>query len=396
MLKFAVIPWNFKTDPVMFAKASAFNDEEWNSMMNKLGKDSRIVLSTCNRSEVYFSIEEREIDSIRAKFPEILVDDDALKHVFRVAAGLESMSIGENEILGQLSEAFEKSLEQNRSNKFLSLILRKAISTGKLVRKETKISSGKTSISAIAVERASKKANISDSAISIIGTGRMAEQFLKYLLKYKPANISLIGRNADRLLHLSQQYGAVPHCFDEMPSIISSSDVIFVATSSKKIIVRKSSIDPAIRKRQIFIDISHPRNVETGIAGIPGREIVNLDDITREVSKNLAKKESEIASAEKIIDESIENLKAKIKEMQIEDLIEKSYNYMERIAKREVDRMIIELKKGNDIDSVKSAMIKSMIDKMLSQFIRILKKAADKDDSETLEKLEMAFSIQGL
>ncbi len=392
MLKFTVLPWNFKSNPILFTRASTFKDEDWNTLLSEVNSDNGIILSTCNRTEVYFSVSEAELDSLKARFPETLTGDEAIRHVFRVAAGLESMSIGENEILGQLSDAFERSLEKKMSNKLVSLILRRAISTGKRIRRETQISRGKTSISAIAVERASRIMDITNSAVSVIGTGKMAEQFLKYLLKYKPEDLSIVGRNADRLSFLFREYGAVPHHFDELPDVISSADITFVATSSKSIIIHGSYIDTTRKTRQIFVDISHPRNVDQGIAEINGREIVSLEDITREVNQNLSKKGNEIRKAEIIIDESLTALHSKLKELQVEDLIEKSYKHLEGIARTEVDRMLAEIKKGNDSNVIKEAMVKSMIDKMLSSYIQTLKKAADSDDAGTLKIFELTFA----
>jgi len=393
MLKFAVLPWNFKSNPVMFAKASTFTDYEWDSLLKEMKRNAGVVLATCNRTEVYFSVDETELGSLKERFPEVLIGEDAVRHVFRVASGLESMSIGENEILGQLSEAFEKTLKRKMSDKLISLILRKAIATGKKIRKETEISKGRTSISAIAVERAERVMDLKNSTITVVGTGKMAEQFLKYLVKYGPKGLSVVGRNSERLSFLQHEYRASPHYFDELSGIVSSSDIIFVATSSKNIIIHKSAIDKSRKTKQIFIDISHPRNVDHDISGIHGREIVSLDDITMEISENLSKKEREIGKAEKIINESVCSLEARLKEMQVEQLIEKSYRHIEGIARSEIDRMLIELRKGNDPEAVKDAMVRSMIEKILSSYIQILKKAADNGDEETLKKFELSFTL---
>ena len=185
-----VIRWDYRmADNILEIKLQE-DDHKLQKMLSSKGIEKRVILRTCNRLEIYFH-DDAKFSESELENAEFLKDEQAIRHLLRVSSGLESMSIGEQEILRQIKEAFDLAHKQGRTDKFLSMIFQRALKVGKEVRETTEISHGKVSIPSIMIEQIEKKGLLNSSTIGVIGTGKMAATVVKYLKKKPSVKITI-------------------------------------------------------------------------------------------------------------------------------------------------------------------------------------------------------------
>lgn len=391
MLRFGAVSWDFRSSPEEFQEKLSLTDSQWNELAQNFHSNGKILLVTCNRVEFYFTFDSDNIteEELRKMYPGLLLSQDAISHLFRVASGLESMSVGENEILAQIKSAYEQSRAEGRTDKLISLIFRKAISVGKAVREKTSISRGKTSIPVIAVDLAGEKASLGTSKVSIVGTGQMAETFLKYLQKKEPGKITVVGRNLEKARGLAELYNCSYSALSEIEDVVNSSDVVFTATASKNILINAPMLNGSSGKT--LVDISNPRNIDPVLDTVPGINVYSLKHIQEISLANSGLKKEEIPKARMIVDSEFEKFKVKLREFRAEELLTKSHTYAESIAIMEIDRMIKEIDKGMDPSEAKKRSASAMVNRILGNYTAVLKEAAIKGDTEFMAKLQEIF-----
>lgn len=389
---FGAVSWDYRVTPEEFQNKLGLSSDHWFELAKDLRLDGHVLLVTCNRVEFYFTFDPENVgeDLLRENFPNLLIQHDAIMHLFRVTAGLESMSVGENEILSQVKTAYEKSVNAGCSDKLISLIFRKAISVGKSVREKTKISRGKTSIPVIAVDVAARHSHIKSSSVCIIGTGQMAETFVRYLLKKEPQKITIVGRSGEKAQLLAERYSCSHAVLQDLPEIIGESDIVFAATSSKNVIVDRNTV-PTEMGQKILVDISNPRNIDPELSDMPGVKIYSLRDIQSISSSNTSLKKEEIPKAESIVSEEFSKFGTKLSQYRAEELLNRSHTFAESIAMMEINRMLIEIKKGMDPVEAKRKSASAMANRILGKYTAALKEAALNGDAELLAKLQAIF-----
>lgn len=392
MLRFGAVSWDYRATPEEFQNRLQFSPQQWNEIAENFNSSSHVLLVTCNRVEFYFTFDDSRLGEgqVRSLYPGVMLSQDAVTHLFRVASGLESMSVGENEILAQVKAAYEKSRSDGEADKLISLIFRKAISVGKMVREKTRISRGKTSIPVIAVDMASGTVDLHTARVCIVGTGQMSETFLKYLVKKEPGKITVVGRSPDKAASLADAYGCHSAPMSELPDAINSSEVIFTATSSRNILVWK---DMVRREHwpKTFVDISNPRNIDPEISSMPGVRVIDLRDIQAVSTRNSSMKKEEIPKAESLVGTELENFRLKMREFQAEELLTKSYTFAESVAMMEIGRMMKEIGKGMDPNEATRKSASAMATRILGNYTAALKEAAANGDFALLEKLQAIF-----
>ncbi len=379
MKTFNLISWDFKRNSDFFKLAILNGYDYWSSILDKAGIKSYVILITCNRVELYFRSEN---------MPDIPVggyitrtESDAIGHLLRVASGLDSMSVGENEIMRQIKEAYEYSVKSHKTDKLISFLFMKAINTGKLVRSKTAISKGKTSITAIAADIARDR--MKGKNILVIGTGFMGSELIKYIREFKDVSITVAGRNADHARNIADQYGIGYSDLSDISKLISKNDIIMTAVSVNKPIINKDNSAPG----KIFIDIGNPPNVDRNVAE-KGSEIYSLDEIMEISRKNNEEKIMDIKDAEAIIEEEEKIISLKLKEMLVDDIFSQFYRFAESVQKHEIERYISE--NGGDYDSL-HAMTHSVVNKIMNIPVTTLKSVVREQDPDTFSSVFKDF-----
>ncbi len=366
----------------------AKDDQYWLSLLDKYGIRQKIILRTCNRVEIYF-VEVREEVIFEDPGAKILEGEEAMIHLFSVAAGLESMSVGEQEILRQVKEAYEDSIKKGMIGKEISIIFRKAISVGKEIRQKTAISHGKVSIPAIMIDEIDKSIGDLQRKIGIVGTGKMAATIGRYLVKNKDNNITIYGRNDEAGNELASMLNLKFEKTLNMKYIIDNNTVIITATTSKTALLERDDIE-LIAHKKILVDISNPKNIETNFKN-DKIVLINLDKASSIMEKNRAKKEADILVSKQIIVREIRELQERILETEAEEIISTTYEMAKSILIQEIKRYLHEVSKGGDEEELLNLMGNSLINKILAPQTFALKDLIRDSKIDTLREFLLNF-----
>lgn len=322
---------NHKTAPVELREKLAFSPEETENILKFLQKSPYIqeslILSTCNRVEVLLVSRDQTpavaaISSYLAEKKGVSPDrlrpcvyvhsgERAVRHVFRVASSLDSMMIGEPQILGQLKDAFKTAVGLKTTGIVLNRLLHKAFSTAKRVRTETGIGGHAVSISYAAVELAKKIFDsLEDKTILLVGAGEMAELAVEHLMRGAAAMHLLV---ANRTLSvgaaLAGRFRGRAIGLEDIPETLKSVDIIISSTGAVEYVITKDQVKPAMRSRKhrplFFIDIAVPRDIDPDINRLPNAYVYDIDDLQGVIRENIENRNQESRKAERIVEESV-------------------------------------------------------------------------------------------
>ena len=325
-----LISINFKTSPIEVREKFYFQDSEKMKFFDLLSSEypveGLIILSTCNRTEIYYEYENHVGEENKIfhlimkclvkfkKYPEGLSpyvstkmgSSDVSRHLFRLISGLESMIIGEFQIVDQLKDAFYFAKENNVVGPILERMFQKSFETGKYVRSNTDIGKGAVSVSYAAVEMISTKYQLEDTKILCVGAGETSQLLVKHLLKKDVKEILITNRTEAKGKRFAETYDLETLPFKKMISEINKVDVIVFSTSSDQPLISKEDIkksyDTKKNKKTLFIDLSVPRNIDENISSIGNIELINIDNLKDIVNENYNKRKAEIDKSQKIID----------------------------------------------------------------------------------------------
>jgi glutamyl-tRNA reductase len=318
-----VLGLNHTTAKVETRECFVFDEPEIERFIRELQQQEPfsevVVLSTCNRTEIYFNSPkpcgQRDFSALirflcRAKGIEevtgdlfyTLQEEQAVAHLFRVSSGLNSMVFGENEILGQVKEAYRISASRKFTGAVLNRLFHKAFEVGKTVRTDTSINEGASSVGYAAVELASKIfTNLPEHSVLLIGAGEMGELVLRCLAQRGNCHLHVANRTLERAMTLAEKYGAEALSLDELMEHFVHCDVIIVSTASRMPLVRHGLVQEAMERRHnrslFLIDLSVPRDVEEKVREMDGVFVYDIDDLEMVVTHNREKRKREIEKA---------------------------------------------------------------------------------------------------
>ena len=326
-----VIGMNHKTAPVELREKLAFSSEEIATALTTFRSSSCIleamIISTCNRVEVIliaknksqaveivFSYlgETKSLPPARLKtLAYVFSGDRAVRHVFRVAASLDSMIIGEPQILGQVKDAFKASVNTKATGVILNRLMHKAFSTAKRVRSETGIGGHAVSISYAAVELAKKIFDSLDGkTVLLVGAGEMAELAVEHLIRNTTSgNLLVANRTFSAGVALAERFNGQAIRLEEIPEKLKIADIIISSTGSPNYVITRSQVQPIMRSRKnrplFFIDIAVPRDIDPAINRIDNAYVYDIDDLQGVINENIETRQAESVKAERIVDESV-------------------------------------------------------------------------------------------
>lgn len=375
------------------------------------------VLATCNRVELYTVTDdgaatrralEDMINSLlpfdaRSDLVLFLDDRESVHHILKVASGLDSMVLGEDQIQGQVREAFELAEKEGCIGPVLSIVFRKAISVGKKVRAETGVNKGCVSIGSTAVELAeSKLGSLKDKNILIIGAGQMATLIARHLVGKEPRTVFVSNRTYSKAVELAWALNGRAIRFDSLKNHLIQSDVVLCATSATHILLTRERVQEAMKGRPgnrglMIIDVSFPRNVAADVAEVAGVQLYDIDGLRGKSEENLLRRKAEVRAAEKIIIQELESLDARIREMRADELISQLYIKFEQIKEREVRKALNRIAAGNEtVDKVLEDFASSLTYKFLFEPTAALKEASREGDLDRLSAVGEMFNVEGV
>lgn len=321
---------NHKTAPLDIRGVFAFSNEEIVPLADKIQQETDItelvVLCTCNRTEIYYcnpkAYHSKETNRVllgilhhfkrsRIHCEEYFYSyngEEAIKHLFRVTSGMDSMVVGEDQIMKQVKDAYLYCTKQNLTDAVLMRLFQKSFEVGKRVRTETDIQHGPRSVSYVAVDMCLKEVDdISDKQILLIGLGDTGSRALKNLYKKGAKNIYLCNRTYKKSENLAKECGNIAVPFEEYKQYLAKSDIVITATTFTEHLIEKQDVEYALAKgeksSQLYIDLSVPRNVDNVVAEVENVKLYGVDDLMVIINEHGQKREDSMKEAEVIISE---------------------------------------------------------------------------------------------
>jgi len=322
-----VVGLNHRTAPVSLLERVAISEDALPKALHQLGNYEHVlegaILSTCNRTEIYamspkFHAGVQELRNFVGEFchvaPEDLADhlytfheDGAVRHLFRVASGIDSMVLGESEILGQVRRAYQVAFEEGLVTRVLGAAFRQALRVGKRVRTDTAIGRNPVSVSSAAVELARKafaNNSLEDRSIAVVGAGKMGSLAAKALRRSGASPITVVNRTEERAQTLADELGIEARPWSALEEAIAESDIVISSTTASGTVIDRRTVEAATQGRGsplLLVDIAVPRDIETSVAELPNVVLRDIDDLRGVVDANLGSRVGEISKVEEII-----------------------------------------------------------------------------------------------
>jgi glutamyl-tRNA reductase len=421
-MEIVLIGLSHKTAPVEIREKFCIPREKAKEFLGHLaglpGVREGMVLSTCNRMEVLGVVESAEDED--ARIEDLLAGiagisakelnsylyhrrgEEAVRHLFRVTSSLDSMVLGEPQILGQVKEAYTQAVESKVSGLILNKLFHRSFFVAKRVRTETKIASQAVSVSFAAVELAKKiLGNLDDKRAMLIGAGEMSEIAARHLINQGVREIWVTNRTHQRALELAQAFQGKAVPFEEFPQHLKSVDIILSSTGSTHYIIRKEQLTEVIRVRKnrpmFFIDIAVPRDVDPAINEIDNVYVYDIDDLQGIVESNKEERKKQVLQAEEIVTQGVEAFKAWLRSLEVVPTILALRNRLEEIRKREVDKALSLFKDASEDErKALDLLTNSIINKILHHPISLLKHQESRDHGKVyIEMTRKIFQLDG-
>lgn len=412
---------NHKTAPVEVREQLSFPEHELADALQKLRSreavEGCIILSTCNRTEIYAAVLDvkKGLANIKQFMAECLHDDlceidnyiyvhtlyDTVHHLFRVAAGLDSMILGETQILGQVRTAYQNACELGATNRILNTLFQQAVSVGKRVRTDTEIDRNAVSISYAAVELSRQIFDdLTGRSILIIGAGKMSELTAKHLVANGVTSVLVANRSYENAVQLAQQFGGEAIKFDNLFDHMVNADIVISATSARNTIIRPAELEQVMSKRngkKIFlIDIAVPRDIDPVVTKVNGVTLYDIDDLQHVVDRNLESRKKEAIKAQAIVEDEITKFFQWLNSQFVVPTIAALKQFGEEIKQQEVEKALTKLGPVSEREEkIIRVMAHSIVNSLLHNPIVNLKTYAHTNHGHLYtEILQNLFSLE--
>ena len=355
---------NHKTAPIEIREKLAFGEahlpDALSSLVDHESLDEGLIVSTCNRVEILASAPsdpDRGIDQLTGflcDFHKLQVDaidahlyrhsgTNAVRHIFRVASSLDSMVVGEPQILGQVKDAYQHAIKAGTIGRVLSQLMNRAITVAKRVRNETAVSHSPVTVSSVAVELGLKIfGDLGSKTVLLVGAGEMAELAAGNLISAGAGQLVVTNRTAERAEAVARHFGGEAVPFDHLYPALTNADVVICSTLAPDYVLRLDEVSRALKSRKkgpiVLIDISVPRNIDPAIASLPNCFVFDIDDLQSVVAANLKERQKEAAAAELIIESEVEHFLGHMRSLDIGPSITELKNVLSEIAYAELKR----------------------------------------------------------
>lgn len=391
MFDIVLLGLNHKTAPVELRERLAFSKDGVDDALEALKKEPVIsevlICSTCNRVEILIASENGQaaVETAKATISEfknipvpqfegalyIHKGDEAVRHIFRVASSLDSMMVGEPQILGQIKEAYRIAVTKETSGIILNRLLHRTFFVAKRVRSETGIGDNAVSISYAAIELGRKIfGTLEGKKVLLVGAGEMAELAVEHLIRNKVGDIFVANRTFKRGVDLAKKFKGQAIRFEEIAETLKIVDIIISSTGSPDYVVKRDYVKGIMRSRRnrpvFFIDIAVPRDIDPEINRINNAYVYDIDDLKGVIDENIDERNHEAIKGERIVDEAVIHFRQWYDTLKVVPTIVALRNKMEGIAQGEIEKTLNSLKHLSDSDAQAiQRMTNALINKIL-------------------------------
>jgi len=418
-MKIVVIGTNHKMAPVCYREHLSFSPETLPKALKELieqdGIHEGIILSTCNRVEIYaitdeskenspfdflasyHGLDKRTLSEMTYRYEGL----EAIKHLFSVTSSLDSMVLGETQISGQVKEAFEAALEAGNTSEVLNRLFAKASAVQKRIRTETNIGAGAVSVSYAAVQLADEiLGEISEKNVLIIGAGEMAELTVQHIIEKGAPQVFVVNRTYERALQLAERFHGQALPFDEQLEFLLETDIVVSSTSACDYIIEQNELIELMQKRSykplFLIDIAVPRDIAPEVNGIENVYLYNIDDLQLVVSSNQKQRQEESKKVEKIIAEEAEKFYSWLEVLRVKPTIKLLRTKVDEIRNAELQRCFKKAKNLSEEQKFSiDRMTQAFVNKLLHHPTILLKESVQEDEncSQYINTLRKFFAL---
>src|SRR5271167_3386519 len=416
-MRFQLIGVNHKSAPLEVRERLAIPESRLPDTCRDLtaypGIEEGMVISTCNRVEIvahttnghadlrgflhdHFHLTAEELDAHSYEFRE----KDAVRHLFRVASSLDSMVVGEPQILGQVKEAYATARAVGAVRAQLDQLLTRAFAVAKRVRTETAVGSSSVSIASVAVELAEKIfGNLHGKNVYLVGAGKMCELAARHLLAHGAASLFVANRTYDRAIRLAQKFNGQAIEFNRLYDTCERADIVITSTGSPHFIFKPEHGQKlmALRKNKpmFFIDIAVPRDVDPEMNRVEGLFVYDIDDLQQAVSSHVADRKKEAEKAEAIVNGEVDRFHARLQTLDVVPTIVSLQDHLETIRQAEIDRVRGRLGTLTaDQELAVEALTRGIVNKIMHTPISTLKTAAlDPQSTTVIDLVRRLFNL---
>jgi glutamyl-tRNA reductase len=396
---------NHTTADIELREKLAFTENSVRAALARLGcgngvqpdaVSEMVILSTCNRVEIYAIAPRAAFEALEDFLADVrdvprvaftshmyhLLDHEAIAHLFRVAAGLDSLVLGEPQILGQVMQAFELARGQNATGPVLSRLFQAALRAGKRARTETAISHNPASISSVAIRLAESEVHdLPNARVLVVGAGEMAELAVEALRKRGVAEVQVVNRTLARARKLAGRWGGGASTFENLPEVIKWADILITSTGAPHTIISKELVagimSQRVERALAIIDIAVPRDVDPSVNEIPTVSLYDIDTLQEHLEYSLARREKEVPQVEAILEEVQAEFEDYLAMLDVIPLIAEMHQRAESIRRNELDKT---LRRLPDLDEGQrehlNLLTQALVKKLLHAPITQLRSAA--------------------
>jgi len=404
----------FKKSPIHVLEKFAFKDMPNACLTFKKNSSVSecVIIQTCNRIELFATSDNHNVDEIKSTWAsltglevnafrdtlEVCENKDAYEHLLKLTSGLESLVVGEEQILGQIKESISAARKANASGKRLNKLFERSIRIGTRIRNSTGIGSGGISLGSMAVKLAEENVDdIKSKHVLLIGTGEAATLVAKSLKKRGYA-FDVTSRTLERSVGFSQTLGGKPIKFEDVLSGFNNYEIIFVATTAPYFLVSFDRMKDSMKNKKpgmMILDLSNPRTVDEKVATIPGIKLMNIDQIAEMVDKNMKKRREKVSTVENIISEEVPIIEATMKRLDAEPLVKDVFTNADSMRIKELQKALQMLGETDEkrikiIDELTKAVVESIVSTPMNN----LRKASEQGNPELLEIASKLFNYK--
>ncbi|HYG99218.1 MAG TPA: glutamyl-tRNA reductase [Terriglobales bacterium] len=409
-MNFLLTGVNHKSAPVNVRERFAIPEKRLPEAVQRFaehpGIEEALIVSTCNRVEFvarttngtadlhgflaeYFQMSRTEFENYLYDYRE----DEAIRHIFRVASSLDSMVVGEPQILGQVKEAYAVARAVGAVHSQLDALFTRSFAVAKKVRNETAIGTSAVSVASVAVDLAKKIfGSLAGRHVYMVGAGKMIELAARHLLAHGAGSIFVANRTHERARALAAKFNGQAIRFEELYDTVDKADIVITSTGAPHAIFRREHGEKFLKQRRnrpmFFIDIAVPRDVDPAMNELDGIFVYDIDDLQQVVSANLADRSQEARRAQQLIDEEVERFTARLQTLDVVPTIVSLQEQLETIRQAEIDRVRGRL--GNltpEQEMAVEALSRGIINKIMHTPITTLKTAARQSEAASVVDL---------
>ncbi len=417
-MKFQLIGVNHKTAPVEVRERLAIPELRLPDALRSLaafpGVDEGLILSTCNRVEVlaqsrngavdlrgflrdYFQLNPSDYESYLYEYRE----GDAVRHVFRVASSLDSMVVGEPQILGQVKEAYATARAVGAVHSQLDLLLTRAFAVAKRVRTETAVGSSAVSVASVAVELAKKIfGSLLGKHVYLVGAGKMSELAARHLMAHGAESVFVANRTYDRARQLAARFKGQAILFEQLYDTCDRADIVITSTGAPHAIFRREHGELFLARRKnrpmFFIDIAVPRDVDPEMNRLDGIFVYDIDDLQQAVASHVADRQKEAERAEAIVSSEVDRFRARLQTLDVAPTIVSLQDHLETIRQAEIDRVRGRLGTlSPEQELAIETLTRGIVSKIMHTPISTLKTAVQESEATTVvDIIRRLFNLQ--